>query len=279
MIYLYLAGLTALLWSISGIIIKGISSKFGNLLATALIGAGNVIVLAIVVLVLGNISVGTYAAGLSVAAGIITGTGYILFYRSLQHQRASNTYSIIEIQVVILFLYGALVLGETVSLLDMIGIAVIILGTIAVSIEKMKFNSGLLPAMGAQVFWALGWILLVYPISVTKNFVLPNLISFSATLAMVCVLLALFGKRIKHKKKIESSNLAVGVSAGLASGSGNAVYTLLIYLKDLALSAPIANSTPVIIAVIARFVYKERLSAVQYLGIAAVVIGAAMLTI
>ena len=179
----------------------------------------------------------------------------------------------------ILFLYGALVLGETVSLLDMIGIAVIILGTIAVSIEKMKFNSGLLPAMGAQVFWALGWILLVYPISVTKNFVLPNLISFSATLAMVCVLLALFGKRIKHKKKIESSNLAVGVSAGLASGSGNAVYTLLIYLKDLALSAPIANSTPVIIAVIARFVYKERLSAVQYLGIAAVVIGAAMLTI
>jgi drug/metabolite transporter (DMT)-like permease len=279
MFYLYLAGLTALLWSISGIIIKGVSSKFGNLRATAMVGIGNVIMLSIVVLLLGNLSIGTYASGMSIAAGIITGIGYILFYRSLQHQRASNTYSIIEIQVVILFLYGVLVLGEAVSPIDIIGIAVIVFGTIAVSIEKAKFNIGLLPAMGAQVFWALGWILLVYPISATRNFVLPNLISFGATLAMVCVLLVVFGKRAEHGKKMAGSDLAVGVSAGLASGSGNAVYALLIYMKDLALSAPIANSTPAIIAVIARFVYKERLSVVQYLGIAAVVIGAAILTV
>ncbi len=48
MLYLYLAGLTAVLWSISGIIIKRASSRFGNLFATAMVGAGNVIVLSAV---------------------------------------------------------------------------------------------------------------------------------------------------------------------------------------------------------------------------------------
>ena len=279
MFYLYLAGLTAVLWSISGIIIKRVSSKFGNLFATAAVGAGNVIVLSAVVLLLGNLGISTYAAGLSIAGGIITGAGYLLFYKSLQKQQASNTFSTIEIQVAILFLYGALVLGEAVSALDVLGIVIIALGTIAVSIEKMKFNKGLLPAIAAQVFWALGWIFLVYPISVTPNHILPNLISFIAALAMVCLILLAYKINKKLDLHPDSKGVAVGISAGLFSGSGNAVYALLIYLKELALSAPISNSTPIIIAVIAHFVYKERLSAIQILGIIAVVLGAVILNI
>ncbi len=279
MFYLYLAGLTAVLWSISGIIIKRVSSKFGNLFATAAVGAGNVIVLSAVVLLLGNLGISTYAAGLSIAGGIITGAGYLLFYKSLEKQQASNTFSTIEIQVAILFLYGALVLGEAVSALDVLGIVIIALGTIAVSIEKMKFNKGLLPAIVAQVFWALGWIFLVYPISVTPNHILPNLISFIAALGMVCLILLACKINKKLDLHPDSKGVAVGISAGLFSGSGNAVYTLLIYLKELALSAPISNSTPIIIAVIAHFVYKERLSAIQILGIIAVVLGAVILNI
>ena len=279
MFYLYLAGLTAVLWSISGIIIKRVSSKFGNLFATAAVGAGNVIVLSAVVLLLGNLGISAYAAGLSVAGGIITGVGYLLFYKSLQKQQASNTFSTIEIQVAILFLYGVLVLGEAVSALDVLGIVIIALGTIAVSIEKMKFNKGLLPAIAAQVFWALGWIFLVYPISVTPNHILPNLISFIAALGMVCLILLACKINKKLDLHPDSKGVAVGISAGLFSGSGNAVYTLLIYLKELALSAPISNSTPIIIAVIAHFVYKERLSAIQILGIIAVVLGAVILNI
>jgi uncharacterized membrane protein len=279
MFYLYLAGLTAVLWSISGIIIKRVSSKFGNLFATAAVVAGNVIVLSAVVLLLGNLGISAYAAGLSVAGGIITGVGYLLFYKSLQKQQASNTFSTIEIQVAILFLYGVLVLGEAVSALDVLGIVIIALGTIAVSIEKMKFNKGLLPAIVAQVFWALGWIFLVYPISVTPNHILPNLISFIAALGMVCLILLACKINKKLDLHPDSKGVAVGISAGLFSGSGNAVYTLLIYLKELALSAPISNSTPIIIAVIAHFVYKERLSAIQILGIIAVVLGAVILNI
>ncbi len=279
MFYLYLAGLTAVLWSISGIIIKRVSSKFGNLFATAAVGAGNVIVLSAVVLLLGNLGISAYAAGLSVAGGIITGVGYLLFYKSLQKQQASNTFSTIEIQVAILFLYGVLVLGEAVSALDVLGIVIIALGTIAVSIEKMKFNKGLLPAIVAQVFWALGWIFLVYPISVTPNHILPNLISFIAALGMVCLILLACKINKKLDLHPDSKGVAVGISAGLFSGSGNAVYALLIYLKELALSAPISNSTPIIIAVIAHFVYKERLSAIQILGIIAVVLGAVILNI
>ncbi|EET89893.1 MAG: EamA family transporter [Candidatus Micrarchaeales archaeon] len=279
MFYLYLAGLTAVLWSISGIIIKMVSSKFGNLFATAFVGIGNVIVLSAIVLLLGNLGISAYAAALSVAGGIITGIGYLLFYKSLQRQQASNTFSTIEIQVAILFLYGVLVLGEAVSTLDVLGIVTIALGTLAVSIEKARFNRGLLPAIAAQVFWALGWIFLVYPISVTPNHILPNLVSFTAALTMVCLILLAYKINKKLDAHPDGRGVAVGVSAGLFSGSGNAVYTLLIYLKELALSAPISNSSPIIIAVIAHFVYKERLSTIQAIGIIAVVLGAVILSI
>ena len=279
MLYLYLAGLTAVLWSISGIIIKRASSRFGNLFATAMVGAGNVIVLSAVVLFLGNLRIGAYVAGLSVASGILTGIGYLLFYKSLQRQQASNTYSTIEIQVTILFLYGVLALGESVSALDVLGVVIILLGTLAVSIEKAKFNKGLLPAIAAQVFWALGWIVLVYPISVTPNPILPNLVSFITTLAMACLILIVSKINRKLDMHPDSKGVVVGVSAGLFSGSGNALYAMLIYFRELALSTPISNTTPIIVAVIAHFVYKEKLSLVQALGIIAVVLGAVMLGI
>ena len=244
-----------------------------------MVGVGNVIILSAVVLFLGNLRIGAYVAGLSVASGIITGIGYLLFYKSLQGQQASNTYSVIEIQVAILFLYGVLVLGEAVSALDVLGVVIILLGTLAVSIEKAKFNRGLLPAIAAQVFWALGWIVLVYPISVTPNRILPNLVSFTATLAMVCVILRVYKASRKLDVHPDRKGTATGISAGLFSGSGNALYTMLIYFKELALSAPISNTTPIIVAVIAHFVYKEKLSLVQALGIVAVVLGAIMLGI
>ena len=170
-------------------------------------------------------------------------------------------------------------LGESVSVLDVLGVVIILLGTLAVSIEKAKFNKGLLPAIAAQVFWALGWIVLVYPISVTPNPILPNLVSFITTLAMACLILIVSKINRKLDMHPDSKGVAVGVSAGLFSGSGNALYAMLIYFRELALSTPISNTTPIIVAVIAHFVYKEKLSLVQALGIIAVVLGAVMLGI
>lgn len=279
MLYLYLAGLTALLWSISGVMIKRVSHRLGNLYATALVGIGNVIILSIVVLFLGNLSITPIAAGLSVIGGIITGLGYVLFYKSLERQQASNTYSTIEIQVAILFLYGVFVLGEAVSSKDIFGIIIIALGTFAVSIEKKGFNKGLLPAIAAQAFWAFGWIFLVYPISVTQNHILPNLISFASVLALVCFILLIYKGKAEPEAKRSSRDVLIGITSGLFSGSGNAIYAMLIYFKELAIGAPISNTTPIIVAIISHFVYKERLTLIQAIGIIAVVIGAVMIEI
>ncbi len=279
MLYFYLAGLTALLWSISGVMIKRVSHRLGNLHATALVGIGNVAILSIVVLFLGNLNISPLAAGLSIIGGIITGLGYMLFYKSLERQQVSNAYSTIEIQMVILFLYGVLVLGEAISPKDILGIIIIVLGTFAVTIEKKKFNRGLLPAIAAQAFWAFGWIFFVYPISVTQNHILPNLIGFVAVLTLACFMLLIYGCKPETEAKRNMKDAPIGITAGLFSGSGSAIYAMLIYFKDLALGAAISNTTPIIVAVISHFVYKERLSLLQVLGIIAVVLGAAMIEI
>ncbi|EQD37853.1 membrane protein containing DUF6, transmembrane, partial [mine drainage metagenome] len=191
-----IVGTVTLLWSTSGIIMKRFSSKYGNYLAVLASGIGEVIVLSMIVAFMGRLGISLYSAELSVVAGILDMFGYLLFYKSLEKEQVSNTYATVEIQVVILLLYGVLVLGEKLALNAVFGIALVMFGTLAVSMKSnMKFNLGLVPAIFANVFWAFGWIALIYPIAHTSNIILPNLISFIVLALLAPLFMAMNGKR------------------------------------------------------------------------------------
>ncbi len=279
MYYLGLAALTAMLWSASGIIIKRISSRYGNLFSTLLISTGNMIILSIIVLLIGKLSISSYSLELSLLGGLLIAIGYLFFFKSLEKQQVSNTYSTFEIQVVILFFYSVFALGENITKVDIFGVIFIILGTLLISIEKSKFNKGLIPAIIANIFWGFGWIILIYPISHTSNVILPNLISFFTVLVLICIVILVSKKRVKSKKRPSINDTVIGISSGLFAGMGSSLYSILISFKEIAISTPIVNTAPVIISVIAHFVYKDRLSHIQALGIIIVVAGGIILSL
>ena len=273
-----LALATAFSFSFAGILIKGVSARFGGTIASLAVAIGNIAAIGAAVFIVGLSSIGPYSLLRSVLSGIALAAGYMLFYRVLERQQVSNTFATLEVQVLILATYGIFFLGEKASIISSIGILSIIIGVLLVSVEKgMKMSSKLAPAVAANVFWAISWILLVYPINHTHNYLLPVWISFITFLALVSAVMLRSAASRKRAKAIRKRGFAVGILAGVSSGTGNSLYSVLILMKQLVLGAVISNISPAIIAVVAHFVYHDKLTKVQILGIAAVVAGGMVL--
>ncbi len=273
-----LAVFTSLSWASAGTLIKGFSSRYGSMVAAFAIALGNLMLIGLVLLLLGNFSMSAYSVALSLVGGVFTSIGYLLFYMSLKGQQASNTFATIEVQAVLLVLYGALVLNESVVMGEALGVALVIAGIFMVSIEKgRRFNKGLLPAIAAQFFWALGWIALVYPIAHSTSSLLPVWISFVADIMVVSAAMLISKEHRAAASRVRPRYLSTGIVAGMFSSSGNMLYSVLISLKQLVIGTAISNTSPAVVAVFAHFVYHDRLTRLQVAGLAAVVIGGVIL--
>ena len=269
---------TAVSWSAAGVILKSVSTKYGSMAATLMIAAGNLVLLSIVLLFIGGFSLSAYSMLLSLLGGVLTAIGYLLFYTSLEREQASNTFATIEIQVVLLALYGILALHEGITIIGAGGIALILLGVFMVSFEKgRRFNKGLLPAMAANVFWAFGWIALVYPIAHSKTSLLPVWISFIAVITIVSIVMFSSKKRTGGLARMGAGGAVTGLGAGLLSGTGNALYSMLISFKQLVFGTVLSNTSPALVAVFAHFAYHDRLTMLQIAGIVFVVAGGLIL--
>ncbi|MGC8478869.1 MAG: EamA family transporter [Candidatus Micrarchaeia archaeon] len=276
---IYLSVFIALSWSLSGIIVKWFSSKHGNAIAALAIALGNLMIIGAAAAVIGNFSISANNIMFSLLAGITNGIGYMLFFFSLSRQQASNTYATIEIQVALIVAYSVAFLGERLSALAVAGGVLILFGILAVSVEKKKFNKALVPAIAANVFWALGWILLINPISSTKNVLLPIWISFTAAAAIILVAMLRSTSSHKSARKVTAKDALGGLSAGLLSGLGNALYGVVIVIKELAIGTLLSNGSPAIIAILAHFIYHDKLTKPQVIGIIAIVVGGLLIGI
>ncbi len=273
-----LALATALTFATSGILIKNVSSKRGYLFASLVIAIGDIVVLSAAVVLIGLSSISYYSILLSALSGVALVFGYTLFYKTLEKQQASNTYATVEVQVLLIALYGIFALGESINFAKGIGIIAVVVGILFVSIEKgMKFNGRLVPALVANAFWALSWILLVYPINHTSNHIIPTLLSFSVFFPVVLIMILSNKKSRAALSSKNSKPAAIGVAAGMSSGLGNAIFTILTSIKQLVTAAVVSNTSPAIVAVFAHFIYHDRLSKIQILGLAIVVCGGVIL--
>ncbi len=269
---------TALSWSTSGTLIKSFASRYGSMLTSFVIAAGNLLLIGMVLLFLGHFSISTYSIALSILGGVFTAIGYLFFYVSLKREQASNAFATIEIQVVLIALYGILALHESVALAQGFGMVLVVLGILMVSFEKgHKFNKGLLPAMLANVFWAFGWIALVYPIAHSSTSLLPVWISFVADIVLVSAVMLANTRRMGNMAKINARGAAIGLSAGLASGIGNSLYSFLVSMRQLVIGTVLSNTSPAIVGVFAHFAYHDRLTKLQIAGLAVVVTGGMIL--
>ena len=184
-------------------------------------------------------------------------------------------------------LFSVIWLGEAPSLKLWIGISIIVLGLALLNCSrknsvlpsgKARSNTlGFLMGIMTSVLWALSmitqkWVLTTYNIE-------PLSLTFwrAILLALVTWALWYFQKNSKERKHVFAVGYKKWLSPCLAGVFSLAIgwlaYAYALEITPVSVASPITASNPVIAAVIARFVFNEKLSPVQWVGILLVIIG------
>jgi len=292
MIYdiILIPAITLIIWTISNSMIKGLTSKINtNDISMIIIGAGIIpMVIGIMMEPLNGVSLSILF--LSSISGILLGLGYILFYKSLKSENLGNAGVTINIQQIVVILFGLLVLKESVTSFALPGILLIIFGSILVTIKKgFKINKILIIAAAANIIWGIYYIPLTFAILSLHASPVPLLMA--RVMGFFSVLL-LFNfpsiiRRIKSRVKIRnvkttkiaSALIFSSIIAGLLDGTGNVFYALSIQDGIIIIAGSMIALLPVTLALTGKFIFHEKLTSMQYSGILLSVAGAMLIAI
>ena len=283
------AFVAVVLWSISQLISKAVAPKLGTSKTAALVVSAGILPMLLLFLISPAV-LSVYNTLLSVAAGVPLAVGYILFYKSVESQNISNISGIDLLQPAVLAVYGIFVLSEPINRLQIIGTIAVFIGIALISKKKDgKFNRRLIPAALGNVVWAFYWIILSSVISSSNQYVLPLLIS-RITAAIITIFALGFllssGNRSRLKADVGrtlklslAAVIILGFIEAMFDGGGNIIFGIVVNNGALALGAVLTALQPALIAFAAYYIYKERLTKVQTIGIIAAIAGALLIAI
>lgn len=206
--------------------------------------------------------------------------GLVLFYKGLEAGKLaivsplSGTWSIVTVLISITFL------GESLSSVQMLGVALTIAGTVLTSLKikdiiRLK-HSGLAKGSGYAIACALSWGLFYSGIGVLSKqmgWLWPILITGVGSAILLFFYSLAKKSGISYPKKTSGLVLA-WVAIAIVALSLYGIGTSYGYVSVV---SPISASAPVIAVVLALFVLKEKLEPVQVLGIAVIIIGLVMI--
>ena len=269
-----------IVWSVAAVIEKRMAIRLGRFITQAVIVGGGLIPTIIYFLYSGGSIVGLVPTSLAIGAGILFGVAGILYYKSLETEHLTNTYAIGMVQPVIIIIFSVLALSEAVTPLVIAGGVAIFAGSFFVSTNKHnRFNWRLFPAFIANLMWAGWWVLLSLAVTYSGQLAGPITVARSAGFVVALLLLWFFYPKVKrvgtHSTQLWGI-LAIGMIGGIMDGLGNLLNGHLIVLRFLYVGGILWVLTPCIVAVLAHFVYKDRLTGVQTAGLVIAIAGAAV---
>ena len=271
----------AIIWSISTVMEKRVSSKAGTALTSAMLAGLGVLPMLIAYL-LYPAQLGEYELLLSIGSGIFFAIGALLFYKALETEQVSNTSASGFVQPALIIAFSILFLHEHLSLLQMLSGITIVAGVLLViTTKEFKINKKILPALFANASWAIYWILASSAILASGSASSTLLLSRVTTFVILAGMYFVITKPKGSNKRVQlgATVLAIGCVAGFLDGAGNLVFGLLVNQNLVAVASLFITIQPLAITLIAYFVYKERLTAIQSAGMAIAIIGALALAL
>ena len=215
----------------------------------------------------------------AVVTGILNGLGLLFFLSALSKDKLSLVSSIGSAYPVITIILGIIILRETLSTFEAIGIFLVMFGVIAAGFvyaaKKFQLTSSLTILLFSQLLWGFGFFF--YKLS------LPGLGWYASTLDSTTALAAVMAPYayIKGDGRAALKNnllLPIAFSILLAVG-GTLVYAYGISIERTAIVTPISAMFPLVAIVLGFIFLKERLQIHQYAGITAVLIGIIILSV
>ncbi|MFP3279231.1 MAG: DMT family transporter [Candidatus Micrarchaeota archaeon] len=284
MTYIIIASLLAVLsWSFVDAVSKLYINRFGKELSSLIllaIGIIPMLLLAMISPYLGNIF---FLLFIGLVGGLVLFLGYILVYKSVPSGGVSNSYILLEVQPIILILFGIFVLGEHIGIEKAASIILVFVGISFVMLsKKFKLDKQLVPALTGNVMWAIYWAIIILAFLYYKNFVLPLL--FARMFGALFAYLYYKAKPPKNYYKIslsksEISIILILILAGLFDGFGNISFAFVSFSNKVVLGSAILSSEPIIIWLIGLIAYHEKITVRQKFGFLVATIGYLLFTL
>jgi drug/metabolite transporter (DMT)-like permease len=208
---------------------------------------------------------------------------FVLFLKALKLGKVGVVTPVASSGVIFTVVLALIILGESLSLFQTMGIPIIIIGILLISLNFKELknshlfskSSGVPYALITAVLWGIGIFLLKFPV----NELGPFLTTFTLELGILVTsglhLLLTGGKFIIPEKKYFGYVFFVGFFGAIAFLS----YNLGIEIVSVSIAGVFAFSSSFVTALYGKFVYSEKMHKQQYLAILLIIAGIVMISI
>jgi len=277
--------ITAMLsWGVADVFAKKAIDKVGyktSLLLNHLVALGPLIILAFLFSNVPPISVGLVL--IAISAGILGIIGYVFLYRGFQKGNISVVSPISASWSIITTLLAIFLFQETLMPVQIIGIIAVFVGIFFASTNFAELkksirqgrSSGVTDALISMIAWGITYTLL-RPMSVAFG---PIIALLFLRIVAITILFSWTGIT---KTKISSPTRLIFLFialAGLLDLLGFVAFNTSISTEFVSIVGPIAATAPAVTVVLAYFFLKEKVVNNQKIGIIAILMGLALISL
>jgi drug/metabolite transporter (DMT)-like permease len=219
---------------------------------------------------------------LTLLLGIAGYVPVLAFMHGLRVSRVGIVAPIGATSALVTVVLAAVFLAAPLSWLQWLAIVIVIAANVAISVNPkdikssnvMQFASGVPYALIAAVGWGLFYFLLVYPTRDMGPWMSALLVEAGVTVAAG---LHLYQSQQTFKLKDIKSPILVG--SGVCIVIGTVTYTIGVYSYNVGIVAVLSNSTALVSALLAAWLFKERLNNFEKIVAAVMIAGVILVSL
>lgn len=273
-----LALLSSAMWGTADFLGGLASKRLHTLVVVVMTQFAGLITVSVAVLLTGAWDAPTGYLPWAVLASITGASGLLLYYWALANGSMGVIAPISAMAGLIPFTFG-LLQGERFTALAALGAAIIAAGVVLASGPELRHRTGWRPLVVVTVATVLFGVALL---AIARGSEYSALMTMTA---MRVVSVTLFGSALLvlvHRKvmsaRVPGELLGLVFATGALDVMANVAYGLSANAGPLVLTAVLGSLYPVVTALLAAVVLRERLLAVQYVGVAAALGGLVLVT-
>lgn len=278
-VWLIYALISSFFASITSILAKCGINKTDSTIATAL---RTIVVCIFSWLLVNNITyIETKTLVFLILSGLSTGSSWLCYYKALQLGDINKVVPIDKSSIVLTIILASLFLNEGVSLIKLLSIILIGLGTLLMIDKKDNTNTSnnkewLIYALLSALFASLTSIFGKVGITnIDSNY--GSAIRTTVVLIMSWVMVLITGK--SSKLKVDKKEIIFIVLSGFATGISWLAYYKALQVGPLSIIAPIDKLSILVTIIFSYFVFKEKLSFKALVGLLLIIIGTLLLAL
>lgn len=217
-----------------------------------------------------------------ILSGLFTGSSWLCYYKALQLGDINKVVPIDKSSIVLTIILASLFLNEGVSLIKLLSIILIGLGTLLMIDKKDNTNTSnnkewLIYALLSALFASLTSIFGKIGITNIDSYY-GSAIRTTVVLIMSWVMVSISGKSSKLKI-VDKKEIIFIVLSGFATGISWLAYYKALQVGPLSIIAPIDKLSILVTIIFSYFVFKEKLSFKALVGLLLIIIGTLLLAL